>query len=711
MSHRTARFTEAKRVTEATDRIAGRVLEAKGTDDSGGRVFRMLVIAPGDSRNGRRYPEAVLRAATPLYSGAKVYDHHRTEAELTTSTISGLVGSLRNVEATTAGIEADLHLLPSATHTAEALDASLAAQENQLPPLVGMSHDVYAQYRPLVHGGKRLQEATLISKVNSADVVADPAAGGRVTRMVAGGSVEPDPEEGQMKTLKEVLALLRAAKSQEEYDSLVTEHKSVLDESGLVAAEDAPFVAPVAAPEPAPAPAPEPEPALVGATEALVFERSTVLGGQVLRGAVEAAGFTGDNVGRVVEAVAPMVPAKFKESDLAALMTAMKPNLDRLFMAPTVPDVQVTQEAHDRKIQALDAMFEGTGKGYHSFKQAFFDVTGTDPRAFFALGSADENRSILRECFGAGWDSAQRSTESLDTTSWAQVLGDSITRRMVTDYALPQLNTWRPIVSDFSSVNDFRTQRRVRIGGYGTLPVVNEGAPYQPLTSPPDEEVTYALEKKGGTEDLTLEMIANDDLAAIRRIPQRLGRAAGQTLYRFAWDLLATNPTIYDSTALFAAGHSNTTTSAALSQSTLSARRTAMRRQAAYGDASEILGLVPKYLVVPPDLEEIAYQLANSAVAVPASGSSSDMPNIHQNLQVIVVDYWSDTNDWFVIADPALAPTIEIGFYQGRQEPELFTQTDPTVGAVFSADKITWKIRFVFKGAVLDYRPFQRAQG
>lgn len=79
-------------VTEASDRIEGRVVEAKGTDGDGGRIFRVRIIAAGDSKNARRYPSATLTEAAPLYEGAKAYDHHRTEAELRSSTLNGLVG-------------------------------------------------------------------------------------------------------------------------------------------------------------------------------------------------------------------------------------------------------------------------------------------------------------------------------------------------------------------------------------------------------------------------------------------------------------------------------------------------------------------------------------------------------------------------------------------------------------------------------------------
>src|SRR5207244_8217997 len=121
---------------------------------------------------------------------------------------------------------------------------------------------------------------------------------------------------------------------------------------------------------------------------------------------------------------------------------------------------------------------------------------------------------------------AVRSTESMDSTTWNLVLGDSITRRMVAEYGQPSLQTWRQIVSSTPPVNDFRQQKIERIGGYGTLPAVNQGAPYQPLASPGNEEVTYTITKRGGTEDITLEMIANDDIRAIQRIPGKLGLAA-----------------------------------------------------------------------------------------------------------------------------------------------------------------------------------------
>jgi hypothetical protein len=684
--------TEAAQ-TERADRINGRVLEAKGTDTTGGRIFRVRIISAGDSKNGRRYPAAVLREAVSLYEGAKAYDHHRTDEELRTSTISGLVGSYRNVEASDDGLDGDLVLLPSATHTAEALDASLTAQAAGLPPMVGVSHDAMTVMKPVTVGGRRMQEAVAITKVNSADVVADPAAGGKATRVLAGGTepIDTDPADEAGQSTQE---------SQVKPEELLAAFKTFTPEQlaglGLMRAGEAtpPDNDTTRTPE-----AQKPE-----RTAEAGEPKTSWMAKAMIRDKVTDAGLPA----AVVESLAEALPDRITESDVDAQIAALKTVMgvaERSGLAPTAT-ATVTKEALDKKIDALDRFFSGDYSGYRSFREAYLDVTGYRPRS---LGE-DLNKRIMRESIGNLYDSddSSRSTESLVSSSWDVILGDSVTRRMVAMYAQPSLNNWQQIVSSIIPVADFRTQRIDRLGGYGTLPAVNQGQPYQPLTSPADEEVTYAITKRGGTEDLTLEMIANDDVRAIGNIPKRLGLAASRTLHNFVWDFLATNPTLYDTVALFHATHANTT-AAALSQSGVSTLRGLMRSQTGYGDTSNILSLTPKFLVVPNELEELAFQICTSAVAIPSTpAGAADTPNLHQGLQHIVVDYLTDANDWFLIADPNMCPTIEIGFYQGRQEPELFTQADATVGSMFNADKLTMKIRHIYSGAVVEYRGMQR---
>jgi hypothetical protein len=451
---------------------------------------------------------------------------------------------------------------------------------------------------------------------------------------------------------------------------------------------------------------------------------------------------------RAREAVRQMLPATFTESGLADHVKGAKRLAEMLDDGTTKPKIGETKgqavvvaDELIRKIEALDKLMAGEPGGYHSLKDAWADLTGRNTRNF--LATEDMNRAFMREAQG-NFDSGDRpltdfapmpgetdltgarkrslesigamngdgrALEALISSTWNLVLGDSITRRMISAYSLPELTSWRQIVSNIANVSDFRLQRLDRIGGYAApLPVVAESAPYQPLTSPTNEEVTYSVAKKGGTESVTLEMIQNDDMRAVQQIPTKLARSAALTLFRFVWDFFVANAAIYDTVALFHATHSNTT-AAALSTTALEASRQQMRRLAAYGNTTEVLGLKPKFLISGSTLEPLSYQIVSSNYAIPSGapvGAATNTPNLHQGMTPIIVDYWASQTAWYLVADPNLVPTMEVGFLNGRDVPELFTQSDPTVGSAFNNDTITYKIRHIYGAAVLDYRGFSR---
>lgn len=699
----------------STDRVEGRLLAALDPDPAtGGRVFAVQIIAYGDSKNGRRYPETVMRAAAPLYEGAQAFDHHRTLAELNSGTVVGMIGHYRNVTAGTTGLEGELHLLPSATHIAELLDQTLANQAEGMPLMAGISHDVMTTAKPITVNGRSVQEVTAVLSVNSADVVSAPAAGGVVTRMVAGGTGDPNAKEAHVKTLKQLLVLLRAAESAGR-PALLEEYAQVIEASGLTVDE---VTAMAAAPATVPAAPPVP-PAGAARVEEAMLTKGSIAARLVVDQALATAKLPAG--GRLAEAILDELPDQFTEGELLGRIESTKRTIEaseRGGLAPTIQAIESGLDTVDKKIAALDAMFAGDFRnGYRSLKEAYVDFTGRTPRWSDA---GDFNREILRESASfvrdgerVGYDGGMsaRDTESVLSTTWSLALGDSITRRMVAEYAQPSLQSWRQIVSQIVPITDFREQKIERIGGYGVLPTVLQGAPYQPLSSPGnDTEPKYTIGKKGGTEDLTLETIANDDMRVITRIPSKLGLAAAQTVYRYIWDMLDTNATIYDATALFTAGHANTA-ALALSGANVSAVRKKMRKQTAYGDTSNVLSAVPKFLVGCTDVEELAWQICTSPGAMPSGapvGAATDLPNIHQGVTPITVDYWSSTTSWFLVADPAMIPTIEMGFYQGKEDPELFVQADPASGSYFSADKVTYKVRHIYAGAVLDFRGFQR---
>jgi len=132
-----------------------------------------------------------------------------------------------------------------------------------------------------------------------------------------------------------------------------------------------------------------------------------------------------------------------------------------------------------------------------------------------------------------------------------------------------------------------------------------------------------------------------------------------------------------DSVALCSASHpisptnagtqSNTGTSA-LTESTLKATRTAMRKFTA-GNGNRLL-VVPDTLIVPVDLEDTAREIVEAPLR---SGTANNDANVTANTRIIVSPFLSDTNNWFLV-DSSRAKRRLRWYWRVRPEFSL----DPT---------------------------------
>jgi hypothetical protein len=649
------------------------VVLAEGAPEGKGNVFDVLVIQPGVSKNNRRYRREVLESSTRLLDGARSFASDGPDHDPRKRGVKALVGWWsdpryeRKVELPNGkmaeGIVATYHVTDR--DLAETLRESLHGGK---PDLITFSIVADGEVARVVESGRALVDVTKINSYESVDPVINAAAGGMAVRLVA--SVE-DPSM-DWAALALPAAVRGLANGEITADDLVANRPDLHD---VLTSEDE-------------------EPVAEGVSESVAVMEA-IAAFQTER-AVEAALAQHSKVpaataARIRESAKVRQAAEgraLSEAEVTSIVEAETEYLQTI--APAVVKGSGPLNVSDMKTEkdrVTEAMYEIiAGKSNDSFKALYVDLTG--------------DRSMTGRLQESG-----RLSEAISTTTFAEILGDSITRRMLEVYRLPDLGSWREIVN-VVPVNDFRTQRRIRMGGYANLPAVSQGNPYTALTTPGDEEATYAPAKKGGTETVTMETIANDDLGAIRSIPTRLGRAAAQTLHEFAWDMVVTNPTIYDSVALFHASHGNLG-STGLAASSLIAARTAMMKQTDMSNGKR-LGIKPKYLVVPIDLEQTAYELTQTDREVASANNTVNF--IRQfGLTPIVVEYLADTNNWFLISDKNLVPTIEMGFFNGREDPELFLQDMPNVGSVFSNDALTYKIRHIYGGAVVDYRGFYGA--
>jgi RNA polymerase subunit RPABC4/transcription elongation factor Spt4 len=675
----------------------GRLVEAGQA--ASGKKWGVLLIQEGMSKNRNRYGRKCLEAAAPLYEAAKIYmDHEETPRRFGRST-RDVAGFVKDVQPVLIGTRESAGGTLALAATAVILNPVvqtmlLDAYTEGNPNLFGLSHDVKAESVTAVGPDGPFYEVTRIESVASVDFVTNPAAGGRLVRLVASDST-PDTliRDGNM--LKKLIEAIMASGNAELIAKLAALGDSPNEDQVIAIHREA------LTSKPAPVAAPVKEaviqdgPKVVQVNEADWFEvrkdgialfLENTLGGVTLPDPVKASirkRFTENLAAGTFPTKDAILAAVKDQSDIFAALA------DKGFVMPG-QRIQVGAGPVEKTQEAMDAFFDPS-KNATSLRELYIGVTGDTK---ITGRTAD----------------APRLREALNTGSWTQILGDSITRRMVAEYAVSPLTNWRGVIAEVVPVADFRTQRRMRFGGYGNLPVVGQGAPYTALTSPTDEEATYAPVKRGGTESVTIEMIANDDVGSVRRIPSKLARSAAQTLHEFAWDFLNTNALIYDGAALAVGGHFNIT-AVALTSAQLAAARLMLKQQTDMSSGVR-LGLAARTLIVPTDLEELAYILTQSPQAIPIANVTTTAAPAAKNfiatqgIKVVVVDYWTDATNFWVVADPSQSPMIEIGFLSGREEPELFVQDTPNQGSLFSNDQITYKIRHVYGGAVLDFRPF-----
>lgn len=655
------------------------VREAKGdtalieATESG--VFVIRVIRAGLSGNRNYYPDATLREAVPLFNGVRVFEksdaqHLKGEGKAFAQLIGGLSNAqfVEGATPDTGEIHADLTLLQPDGDTATKLREALG---RHLTGLFGFSVDALGKTKNEIRNGQRVRVAQSFSSIKSVDLIVEPGAGGELIRLVE--AVDPQYQEQHIMNREQLLALLKT-KAPKAHAKL---RADATDDEVLGAFREALGD---------PADDTDTTTATAILREAQDTVRMITVRAQALA-SIAASKLPQPAKDKLSQRFA--TEERFTEAQVADAIKEEQAYLARFVESGKVSMAGLDIVVEDRSVKIadmLDAFFDPKHKDHKqvgSFKEAYVEITG-DKNVTGQL--RDCNLSRLTESIGA-------FREALDTSSFANALGNSITRQMQARFTgLAKLQTWRRFCR-VGRVSDFRTQERIRIGGYGNLPTVAESGAYNALTSPSDTKATYAAAKRGGTESVTREMILADDVNAIRQIPDELGLAAANTLYEFVFDFFRTNPAIYDGVALFHASHGNLFTGA-LSAAEFKAHRLAMKKQVRAGSGKR-LGLTPAIVLVPDDLEDTAYDLFIRST----NNDKTFIQNV--NPEVISVNYWTDANDWSTVCDPDTMQPIEISFINGQEDPELFVQDMPNVGSLFSNDKVTYKIRHEYGGAFL----------
>lgn len=693
--------------------------EVKGTK---GREWDVILIESGMSLNGRYYPADVLKKSVALFEGVPAYaDHTNAQTLQSGRSVQNKIGKYSNVTfqewtdkggKATSGLKARLKLI--APWAQQLLVESFDSDE---PDFVGLSIEASGKLTYKDVDKRRVGWVESITKVSSVDLVTDPAAGGRIERLVASMHIN---EEKKVMDLEQLLEMLKTNPEQAKLFAAALGIKLDAEDKTLPILEQVKTLTEQIA-------AIDAEKKVLQTKERV----STILGEYKtvpepfkvqLRERFVELGSRRDWEDAELKAEADVIV------ETLAKMTPVAPSGSSFKENFRVGDAEV-----DKFDKAIQGMFDKEDiDGVPRFRglvEAFCRMTGAD--------SFDVNSFELFDALAVKYDSQRdhkKLRESITTATFGQIYADNMYLKMLRTFRGSDLrNIWTKFVSDFDDFNDFRTHHFARMGGYGDLPAVGEGATYQPLTTPGDEEVSFTITKHGGLESLTMEAILNNRANALANIPIKMGRAADRTLFKFIMALITTtNPTMgYDSTALYHADHGNLdAANAGLSLAALNNIATIMRGQQPYDDTNEYLGEdnYPRFLIVPPELEALAKRITNpseaflyalnqqAGAAATGAATTPDLATLldphmfkDRGIETVVYDYLTDATDYYVMADPKKVNTVIVGFLNGRREPELFIQDNPTVGSAFTADKITYKIRHIYGAGIADHRGFYKA--
>ena len=260
----------------------------------------------------------------------------------------------------------------------------------------------------------------------------------------------------------------------------------------------------------------------------------------------------------------------------------------------------------------------------------------------------------------------------------------------------------------------------LQFGGIGDLPVKEDGAAYTELNVA-DSKESDSFTVYGGYVGITEKALRNSAIAKLQAVPKALTISAVQTrsanIAAIFSSASGVGPTLdQDSVALFhTASHGNLATTA-FSWNAWKAARIECAKQTEMG-SDKRQGLFPRYGLFPVDLFDdalIQFGYGGGQGGRPGTGNQDvnpyqiDRPGDPRPIPLLVPD-WTDTDNWAYIADPLLAPIIQMAYADNpgggaHPAPGLYIVTSPLAGLMFTNDVLPVKIKDHYAYGVATYR-------
>jgi len=691
-----------------------------------GTAWDVTICEPGFTKNGWYHPEEALREACGLFEGAPVNLYelpqqgatHVPDAlfDVKNLLVKNKVGWLDKVRHVAGeGLKATLHFLDSARW----MGKNIVEAMKKGAECYGLSYDCPVRAVKDTVEGRSVFKLVKFLSVDSVDIVTRPAAGGRFNRAVA--SMPAQKQEAEMK--KKLWDLIQEKRpgllTGKEFDkisdaemetlarmAMEPEKKDGVDTSTLATKEDLTAVQKDQAifrcgmslerkiggsdlPDLAKARVRERFDGKV--FEDAELDKAIVKEKEYLAAMADSGRGDGDPVpsGRIVVGLGSLDRACMAMDRLFGLTKAEVETLAKLERLDGQPVFEDRRGVQDYKDYEQIPRFRGIREAYEFF-------TG-DPEV---TGMVNRKRLPME----------LRGRQDITSATFTYVLGHTLNRRLVSAYREPNFRE-DLLISIRKPVKDFRQQEAVLVGGFPDLADADpEAADYVEIAGVTDEESTYTVTTRGNLLTITRKAIINDDITIVQRLVNGLGRAARRTHAKYVWAFFTSNATCSDATAWFTgAGLHVNLGAAALTHATALIAYQALATMTEK-DSGERLGLldspdVKPNLIGPIDLMATIQKIAEEDYYFTANDLTTKIPNpLKGKVSPVVLSLLTDATDWGMILPPSVIDVVEMGYLNGRQEPEMFLADSPQSEQVFVADKIRHKIRHEYAGAVIDYR-------
>lgn len=364
---------------------------------------------------------------------------------------------------------------------------------------------------------------------------------------------------------------------------------------------------------------------------------------------------------------------------------------------PVSPQVQVTREGEGDRFAGLEEAL------LHRCDPTKYKVTerGNPFVGMPLLRVAEELLNIhgqpIRSRAPRALANQALSFRAAHTTSdFPNLLGNVVNKILQDAYELTvrTFTTW----ARRRTIPDFKTVTSIILHGGSQLEAVPEDAEIKRGTLSESAE-TWSLSEYAKIWALTRRAVINDDMNAFDDLPRRFAAQAANLESTVVYALWITNALMSDGFALFDdTEHGNDAGSTALDTVGVGVVRSKMQRQV--DDDQNRITVIPRHLIVPPELETKAAQM-NAGIVAP---SSEAVANIWRGTftSIQTEPRLVDASQWYVIADPSQAPGIEYGFLAGENGPMVETRD--------GWDVLGTEIRVVhsFGAGVVDFRGMQR---